>query len=92
MKNLLALLLLADYLQQIPLVNEPELRIDRFTLNEAHEYFGSDRNIFSAIWGIAPSARNPENRRVPLRVRETLQLDPACGGGYYNMALGVKEA
>ena len=60
MKNLLALLLLADYLQQIPLVNEPELRIDRFTLNEAHEYFGSDRNIFSAIWGIAPSARNPE--------------------------------
>jgi len=44
---------LADYLQQIPLVNEPELRIDRFTLNEAHEYFGSDRNIFSDIWGVA---------------------------------------
>ena len=45
-----------------------------------------------------PSAAllDPERARKPAKNREKLlgpqQLDPACGGGYYNMALSVKEA
>ncbi|MEO0256804.1 MAG: hypothetical protein ABIM74_05880 [candidate division WOR-3 bacterium] len=96
---ILATSLSADYLQQIPLVNEPELRIDWFTLSEAHEYFGSDKDL-SQDW--PPEPRHFSAQNLPsgnLEIPESapgleipISLQRGEGRLYYNRGLAEKEA
>ena len=44
--------LLGGLLQLVPLVDEPNLYIERFTRSHVHEYFGEEYDLFSDVWGV----------------------------------------
>ncbi len=58
----LCLLLIGDYFQQIPLVDEPGLIIWRFTKALANEHYDGN-DLFSDVWGVmkmeTPKPPNP---------------------------------
>ncbi|MEO0181798.1 MAG: T9SS type A sorting domain-containing protein [candidate division WOR-3 bacterium] len=44
--------LVMSLFQPIPLVDESNLYIERFTRSHVHEYFGEEYDLFSDVWGV----------------------------------------